>query len=323
VRGDVLILAADLVRRRVPFVLATVVGRQPASSTQQGDTAVITADGAFHGWLGGSCTKPTVVREAMHVLEEGRPKLVALSPDPKSDRRSGVAVFPMTCHSGGSVDIYMEPVLPPRRIVVFGHSPVAQSLARLSHAMGFAVEAVDPDADSAVFPDAERIWTELEARPAEHPAVVVVATMGERDEEAILAALALEPDYLGVIASSKRFGQMRSTLLAHGASAETLDRVHSPAGLDIGARSPEEIAVSILAEIVSLRGAQEKEAPRTLPAAPPSESLDPVCGMTVVIATARHKAEVGGRAFYFCCGGCRERFLASPERYAAASAEGA
>jgi xanthine dehydrogenase accessory factor len=313
------------VRRREPFVFATVVGRQPASSTRQGDTAVITADGSFHGWLGGSCTRPTVVREAMRVLKDGEPKLVALSPDPQSDRRSGVVVFPMTCHSGGSVDIYMEPVLPPRRTVVFGHSPVAQAFARLSRAMGFVVEAVDPDADAAMFPDAERIWTQSDALPAKGPAVAVVATMGERDEEAILSALSLEPGYLGVVASSRRFGQMRATLTARGASAAALDRAHSPAGLDIGARNPEEIALSVLAEIVSLRRAENAEAktPQALPAAAPAEALDPVCGMTVEIAGARHRAEVHGQAFYFCCGGCRERFLASPERYLPASAGGA
>jgi xanthine dehydrogenase accessory factor len=191
--------------------------------------------------------------------------------------------------------------------------------------MGFVVEAVDPDADAAMFPDAERVWTECDALPARAPAVAVVATMGERDEEAILAALALEPAYLGVIASSRRFGQMRATLMARGASAAALDHTHNPAGLDIGARSPEEIALSILAEIVSLRRAEgaEANAPQALPTAPPAEALDPVCGMTVEIAGARHRTEVGGRAFYFCCGGCRERFLASPERYLSASAGGA
>ena len=111
-RRDVLILAADLARREEPFVLATVVRRQPASSARQGDMAVITAAGEFHGWLGGSCTRPTVVREALRALADGRPALIALSPDPEADRRPGVAVFPMTCHSGGTVDIYVEPVLP-------------------------------------------------------------------------------------------------------------------------------------------------------------------------------------------------------------------
>ena len=324
-RRDLLILAADLVRREEPFVLATVVRRQPASAAQPGDTAIITAEGDFRGWLGGSCTQPIVVREALRALSDGAPRLIALSPDPAADRRAGVDVFPMTCHSGGSVDIYVEPVLPPRRLVIFGSSPVARALSRLAKAMGYGVDVADPAADRETFPEVDRLWTggpALEARPGAPP-VAVVATMGEGDEEATLAALAASPAYLGVVASRKRFGQIRETLAARGASAESLDRIQSPAGLDIGARTPEEIAVSILAEIVQ---ALRKEAGQAVPALPdrslPAQERDPVCGMTVEVAGVRHRAEVAGRAYYFCCGGCRERFLAAPERFLAAVSPG-
>lgn len=322
-RRDVLMLAADLARREVPFVLATVVRREPASSARAGDMAVITADGEFHGWLGGSCTRPTVIREALRALADGRPTLLALSPRPDADRRAGVAVFPMTCHSGGTVDIAIEPMLPRPRLVVFGLSPVARALARLAGAMGYSVEAADPEADGDAFPGVERVWTgkpSAEKKPGGR-AFAVVATMGERDEEAILEAMALEPDYLGVIASAKRFSQIRETALARGASPEALDRVHSPAGFDIGAQTPEEIAVSILAEIVyASRKSPEEQQPVDERAG--AEAIDPVCGMTVEIATAKHTAEVGGRAWYFCCGGCRDRFVAAPERWREGVASG-
>jgi xanthine dehydrogenase accessory factor len=327
-RSDLLTLAAELVRREEPFVLATVVRRQPASSAQQGDGALITADGEFHGWLGGSCTQPTVVREALASIGDGRPRLIALSPDPLGDRRPGVLVFPMTCHSGGTVDIYLEPVLPSARFVVFGVSPVARVLARLAKDMGFAVEAVDPGANRSVFPDAERVSASLPPREGRAASpFVVVATMGERDEEALLAALAAEPAYLGVVASGKRFGQIRDTVLSRGASPEALSRVRNPAGLDIGAQTPEEIAVSILAEIVQVRrsgaAAASSSAPSGLPvAAGVDEERDPVCGMTVAVAGAKHTAQALGREWFFCCGGCREKFLASPERFAAAARSG-
>ncbi|HJW15193.1 MAG TPA: XdhC family protein [Thermoanaerobaculia bacterium] len=320
---DVLILAAELARREEPFVLATVVRRQPASSARQGDMAVITAAGEFHGWLGGSCTRPTVVREALRALANGRPGLIALSPDPAADSRPGIAVFPMTCHSGGTVDIYVEPVLPRPRFVVFGLAPVAQALARLGKAMGYGVEAADPGADRAAFPDADRFWTGRQP-PDRRPGArvfAVVATMGERDEEAILEALAIEPEYLGVVASAKRVSQIRETLLARGASEESLARIQSPAGLDIGARTPEEIAVSILAEIVQTLREDTRASEPQEPLAS-AEERDPVCGMTVEVSTAAHRAEVGGRAYFFCCGGCRERFLAAPERYSAGAAPG-
>jgi xanthine dehydrogenase accessory factor len=320
-RHDLLILAADLVRRGEPFALATVVRRQPASSSQTGDGALITGDGTFHGWLGGSCTQPTVVREALRALGDGAPRLIALSPDPGRDHRPGVLVFPMTCHSGGTVDIYLEPVLPPSRFLVFGSSPVARALSRMAGAMGFVVDVADPGADRAAFPEADRLWTDLSSVGPRPGSFAVVATMGERDEEAVRSAIAAEPAYLGVVASGKRFAQIREALLAAGVPSEALGRVRSPAGLDIGARTPEEIAVSILAEIVKLRRERAKAEPAAggaLPRAGAEEQQDPVCGMTVTVTPQAIRAEVSGRPYYFCCGGCREKFLAAPERFVAA-----
>ncbi len=317
-RSELLGLAAKLAASGEPFVVAVVVRREPASSAQVGNMAVISERGEFHGWLGGSCIRPTVVREAMAALAAGTPRLVSLSPNPSDEPRPGVTVFPMTCHSGGSVDIYVEPVLPVPHLFVFGVTPAAQALARLGKEMGFSVDAIDPEADAALFPSADRVAAgATDGRPASSARrFAVVATHGERDEEAVAEAIALEPDYLGVIASRKRFAQLRETLLARGVAATALDRVHSPAGLDIGAKTPEEVALSILAEIVQVRRRPpEREQAPPPRAEAPVEALDPVCGMTVRIATAKHQAEHAGRTFYFCCGGCRQRFLAAPEQY--------
>jgi len=321
-RIDVLQLAADLTRSGEAFAIAVVVRREPASSAQVGNTALVTESGHFHGWLGGSCIQPTVVREAIAALADATPRLISLSPDPNADHRPGVKVLPMTCHSGGSVDIYIEPLMPAPRLLVFGVSAAAQALARLGRAMGYAIDAVDPEADSATFPDADRVMTEFVAdefrtRPASQRRrlFAVVATLGQRDEEAVWAALGAEPAYLGVVASRRRFAQIRQTLLGRGASPEMLDRIANPAGIDIGATAPEEVALSIMAEIVQVRHAPASTNAEPQRAVTPEE-LDPVCGMTVVVATARDVVEHGGRTYYFCCGGCRERFLATPERYA-------
>jgi xanthine dehydrogenase accessory factor len=327
-RAELLKLAADLAARGEPFVLALVVRREPASSTQPGDMAVVTASGAFHGWLGGTCTQPTVVREAQQALADGQPRLLALSPDPAADQRPGVAVRPMTCHSGGTVDIYLEPVLPPPRLVVFGAAPTARALCRLGKSMGYRVDVVDPGVEPVSFPEADRVLAQAalpvtrgEGERSRRDVYAVVCTMGQRDEEALLAALTLEPAYLGVVASRRRFAEMRESVAAHGASAAALGRVKNPAGLDLGARTPEEIALSILAEVVKLResaGArlEEREPPHDRRA----EAVDPICGMTVTLAGARFQAEHAGRTWYFCNSRCREKFLASPERYAAAEA---
>jgi xanthine dehydrogenase accessory factor len=328
-RAELLQLAADLARRGEPFVLAVVVRREAYSSAHQGDMAVITADGGYHGWLGGNCTQPTVKREARRALADGQPRLVSLSPEPPPPR-PGVTALPMACGSGGTVDIYLEPVLPVPRLLLFGPSPAASALARLGKAMGYLVELVDPSAAGGGRPDADRVHAEASAPEirslasgAEH-LFAVVATMGESDEDAIAAALALEPAYLGVVASRKRFALVRETLIGRGLPAAAIDRARNPAGLDLGARLPEEVALSIMAEIVRVRRAraaqlaQESEAA----AAPPAEreERDPVCGMAVAVASARHVAEHQGRTWYFCNPRCREKFLAAPERYLAAPA---
>jgi xanthine dehydrogenase accessory factor len=258
-RAELLERAAELARQEEPFVLALVVRRLPASSSQPGDMAIITAAGVFHGWLGGSCTQPTVVREAQHALADGQPRLLVLTPDMEAERRPGIAVFPMTCPSGGSVEIYLEPVLPAPRLVVFGVSPTARALVALGKAMGYTAVAVDDDLEALT----------RSATVSHAPCFTVVATLGKGDVEAIRSALALNPAYLGVVASVKRFARMRESLLAGGTAAADLDRIRCPAGLRIGARTPEEIALSILAEIVARQRAAEAEekAAATVPAA--------------------------------------------------------
>ncbi len=305
-RAELLQLAADLARKGEPFVLAMVVRRESYSSAQQGDMAVITPDGGYHGWLGGNCTQPTVRREALRALGDGKPRLVSLSPEPERHAIPGVTALPMTCHSGGSVDIYLEPVLPAPRLLLFGDSPCARALAQLGGVMGYFVEVA---AAAGAEPPASARRT-----------FAVVATMGENDESSVATALAARPSYLGVAASRKRFAEMRETLLGRGIPAKDLDAIKNPAGLDLGAHTPEEVALSILAEMVQLQRAAALPAE---PAAEIQEAIDPVCGMSVQVKGASHRAEHQGRTFYFCNARCRERFLAAPAAYLIKAAEGA
>jgi xanthine dehydrogenase accessory factor len=320
-RAELLQLAADLAHRGEPFVLAMVVRRESYSSAQQGDMALITRDGSYHGWLGGNCTQPTVKREARRALADGRPRLISLSPEPGRERRAGITALPMTCQSGGSVDIYLEPILPAPRLLLFGLSPVVRALAQLGKALGYAVDVVDPHVAPGAVPGADRLFSQLSAPELQAPSgaaaerlFAVVATMGDNDEDAVAAALSVRPAYLGVVASRTRFAQLRETLTARGVPAEALERIKSPAGLDLGARLPEEVALSILAEVVQLRRLRA-DTPAAEPAPVEAEALDPVCGMTVAVATARHVGEHAGRRYYFCNPRCREKFLAAPDRY--------
>lgn len=292
-RAELLQLAADLSKKGEPFVLALVVRRESYSSAHQGDMAIITADGGYHGWLGGNCTQPLVRREARRALREGRPRLVSLSPEPALQERPGVRALPMTCSSGGTVDIYLEPILAAPCLLLFGPSPVTAALQQLGAVMGYAIAEPATSAPGAF---------------------AVVATMGESDEESVEKALAAKPAYLAVVASRKRFAQLRETLLGRGVPVAALDSIRNPAGLDLGARLPEEVALSILAQIVQHRRAQA-EAEKEPVAADGGAGIDPVCGMTVEVATARHRAEHEGREYFFCNVRCREKFLAEPARW--------
>jgi xanthine dehydrogenase accessory factor len=323
--------AAELARRGESFVLAVVVRREPYSSSQQGDAAIIAADGRYHGWLGGNCTRPQVQREAALALGDGKPRLISLSPEPELPPRIGVTPLPMTCHSGGTVDIFLEPVLAAPRLAVFGVSPVARAVAQLGKAMGYLIDIVDPEANAAELPIADRVITELaapELRAGPQVAFVVVASMGEHDEDAVAAALAMRPAYLGVVASRKRFAVLRQTLLDRGVSAHALDTITSPAGLDLGGRLPEEVALSILAEIVQRKhAAVAASAPVTAPVTAavtaPVTAIDPVCHMTVTIATARHVGTWDDRRWYFCNPRCKDKFLADPARFLEPATAGA
>ena len=197
------------------------------------------------------------------------------------------------------MEIYIEPMLPARRLLVFGVSPTAQALARLAAVLDYRVEAVDPEASETLFPDASRLVTSdasIEPPGSEQDAArcfAVVATLGQRDEEAAWAASRLAPAYVGVVASRKRFGQIRETLAARGATAAQLDRIANPAGLDIGAQTPEEIALSILAEItrraraVRPRREGDRHAPDPAPPVPATQTEQDAAPATAVTATGR------------------------------------
>jgi xanthine dehydrogenase accessory factor len=318
--------SAELVSRGETFAMATVVRCTPPTSGKPGDKAIIHADGKLSGWIGGGCAQPVVIREALKALADGKPRLVRISPAADSEEE-GVVDYTMTCHSGGALDIYIEPVLPNLHVVILGRSPVARTLARLARAVGYDVSVVVPAADAEGFDDAAVIESrgfDLSAIPITPRTYLVVSTQGEGDEEALegaAVASAKGAPYVAFVASKTKASKVMECLREKGVGPDDLSRVKAPAGLDLGAASPEEIAVSILAEIVQLRRA--RAATPIVAAAKPwaasaKEFKDPICGMTVDIATARHKSQYEGTWFYFCCPGCKQAFDKDPARYAEA-----
>ena len=291
-----------------PFALATVVRRVAPASAQPGAKAIVRPDGSMRGWVGGSCAQPVVVAEAQQALRGGSPRLLRLGHMPGARESDEAVEYPMTCHSGGALEILIEPVLPAARLTLVGETPVAETLAALASVMGYRVER---------FADAKALAAET--ANLKTSSMVVVATMGVDDEESLAAALRSEAPYVALVASPKRAAVVRETLAVMGLTSEELARLKAPAGLDLGARTQEEIALSILAEVVQVRAAMPRGITERVPAAPePLEAIDPVCGMSVAIASAKHTSEYDGKTWYFCCGGCKARFEADPRQYAAA-----
>ena len=331
---DVLEQAGELTRRGQPFALATVVWRQGPSSGQQGSRAIITADGDLHGWIGGACAEPVVIREAQQVITEGVPRLLLLgTPEQFASKAlagglvpDGMTFVPIACQSEGAMEVYIEPMLPAPHLVIVGRSPMVTTLADLSRALGWRTTVLDRGAFSAA--------------DAAGDSMVVVATQGHGDEDAVEQAALARPAYLGLVGSAKRGAAVLGYLADRGVPQDQLDRVRVPAGLDLGRTSHREIAVAILAELVQLRasgglsavsaagsaaGAFPAEGRRaegvSSPSgevtggsggSPPRKSRDPVCGMTVAADASGFPLEHEGVTYYFCCAGCRRSFQENP-----------
>jgi xanthine dehydrogenase accessory factor len=335
--------AAELSAAGRPYVFATVVAVARPTSARPGAHGIVHPDGSIEGWVGGSCAQPVVVREALHALVDGQPRLLRLSKSgPAEGRRAdGVVELVMTCHSGGTLEIYVEPNLPKAQLWVAGITPIAGALVELGAASGFEVTLFDPIADAAAFPAATAVRSEtnLVSIDREASPYVVVATQGQWDEEALAGALRRDARYVGLVASPTRAAAVRTWLREEtGLAEERLAALRAPAGMDLGAETPEEVAISILAELVQVRRgratfvaspgpatvAGEAEvaalaaASASLAIADDIVTTDPVCGMTVDPAHARHLAEHDGTIYAFCSIGCRTRFVREPTVFLAA-----
>jgi xanthine dehydrogenase accessory factor len=285
-RPDVAAMAAALRAERVPFVHVRVVLAERPTSSKPGDEALVLADGTMEGFVGGTCAETTVRSQSLALLDSGESTLLRITPAPEGDQ-PGKRVVHNPCLSGGTLELFLEPVVPSPLVLVAGEAPIARALLGLGSALGYELRpfgAVDLAGCSAV----------------------VVASHGRDEEVALAAALDASVPYIGLVASKGRGHAVLSSL-----SEDAVARVRSPAGLDIGARTPEEVALSILAEIVSVR-------PRATPptqltgAAVIGEATDPVCGMTVATVETSLHLEHEGQTVWFCGSGCLRAFADNP-----------
>ena len=314
---DVLQIARDLAEHGERFALATVVWRRAPSSGKTGYRAVITASGEVRGWVGGACAEPVVVREAFAAMEQGIPRLVFLG-SPEELAGSGgddEVLVPMSCESEGALKIFIEPLPRGPDLVIVGRSPMVHTLAAMATALGWWTTVVDDGGHVEDWPEPDRVVTKLDLELAGVGArtTLVVATQGHYDEDALEQAVKTPAGWIGVVASHRRGLSLLGHLRGKGFTEEALERVHAPAGIDLGHVTHEEIAVAILAELVQFRAAGRLDAPAAVPGPVPATAVDPVCGMTVQIEGARHHFERDGQTFYFCCAGCLSSFEGSQE----------
>jgi xanthine dehydrogenase accessory factor len=310
---------AELARRGEPFALATVVWRQGPSSGKESCRAIITASGQLNGWIGGACAEPVVIRQAREVIAKGVPRLLLLGTTEQfgGPLPEGMDFVPISCQSEGALEVYIEPIQPAPHLVVVGHSPMARTLADLSRALGWRADLV--------------AGQDFTAADASERSIVVVATQGHHDEEAVTAAIAARPAYVGLVGSARRGAAVLGYLAERGVPQDELDKVRVPAGLDLGHTTHQEIAVAILAELVQLRASGALTAgpgrtasvhgPDALPtgaAAAPSgaeDAVDPVCGMTITAGPSAYPLTYAGASYYFCCASCHRAFEQDPVAY--------
>lgn len=281
---------AALVAQRRSFVQATVVRAQCPTSARPGDRAIVMPDGNFEGFVGGQCAEASVRTAAADVLESGEALLLRILPDGSEEfpDSPGARTVVNPCLSGGALEIYLEPMLPAPRILVVGQTPIARALVRLGQPLGLVIDQAangpgDPEGASAL----------------------IVASHGRSEHESVRAALDAGVGFIGVVASRIRGSRLLEDLELNPEEAAV---VHTPVGIDIGARTAEEIALSILATLVRAIRVERLSAPKPATEARPETTLDPVCGMTVVVSPDSPRLRHGDRDYWFCNPGCRDRF---------------
>ncbi|MGO9196128.1 MAG: XdhC family protein [Acidimicrobiales bacterium] len=283
---------------RRAFVTATVVRAEKPTSAKAGDSALVLDDGTVIGFVGGECAQTSVQVQALATLTTGDPVLLRITPeavvpgDQPQATESGTVTVHNPCLSGGALEIFLEPSVPSSLVIVHGDAPIARAVRELASWLGF--DARDSGAD--VPPDAD---------------AVVIASHGGQEKAMIERALRAGVPYIGLIASPRRG---RAVLHELALGDPDLARVHTPAGIDIGCRTPEEVALSVLAEIVSVRPrAQRARSSVSEPAGDAPVATDPVCHMSVAVVDGSLRSDHQGTRYYFCGPGCEQAFLADPD----------
>lgn len=337
--ADLLQLEQRLIDAGTPFAVVTVIRAAPPTSTRVGAQALVEADGALHGWVGGGCSQTIVIEAARQSMRTGQPRRVRISNEPgpvDAKDEAGVEAHAMPCASNGALELFIQPTVPAPLVAVLGATPAAHEACVLARRVGFRANLAGEAARAG------QAGFDAAALDRAGTSFVLIATQGERDEDALEAALRSGAVAVLLIASHRKAERLREAMRLRGIDEARLAALHAPAGPAIHAHTPQEIALGAVAGLVALRHEIAETAVRaqtepptgtiateTVPPLPPCEALgappvteaqagryvNPVCGMSVEIANAKHVVEYGGHKVYFCCDCCKTEFERTPERY--------
>ncbi|RFU44575.1 XdhC family protein [Paraburkholderia sp. DHOC27] len=334
-----------------PFAVATVIRAAPPTSAWVGAQALIDGAGELYGWIGGGCSRAIVIQAAQEAIRLGQPKRVRISND-EQEPEADLEAHAMPCASNGTLELFIQPTVPAPTVLVLGSTPTALEACVLAQRVGFRVCAAAQvsSACGSFTPFAslglQRVvhGFDADAFASLAPQLILIATQGEGDEDALEAALRSGAAAVLLVASQKKAERLRESMLLRGVTLDQLSVLHAPAGPAIHAQTPQEIALGAVAGLVTLRRELQQRASAGEPAGgshgeavaalPPCESMasvelpvaataraasyrNPVCGMAVDIATARHVVEADGQRVYFCCDGCKIEFEREPKKYLA------
>ena len=306
------------------YAVAMVVRRVEPTSGKPGDKAIIRQDGSISGWIGGGCTKGIILKEALAAMKDGKPRLVSIDNENLGQTKPGVVSYTMTCHSGGSVDVYIEPVLPKPHLVVIGKSHIAKALTKLGQTMGYQISLIADSFDGLEVEGrvAKLLLNDFDKIKIRPNTCIIVSTQGEGDEAALEKAVKSGAEYVSFVASRKKANAVFHELRNRDISFDQLKKLKTPAGLDIFAKLPEEVALSIIGQIIehirkpSEATNEELSSPNSSgPSLPEDYYINPVCQVPVHKASAKHVLEHQGEKVYFCCDGCKVSFEKEPEKY--------
>lgn len=332
--SELAIKLQEYLEQGLNLAVAQVIDREAPCSSKVTDKAIILETGELVGWIGGGCVRGIVIKEALEVIKTKRYRKVRISPEGGESSTNNFKNYIMSCQSGGTVEVIIEPVFPLPEVIVVGKSNIARKLAILAASADFKVTAMARDADQHIFPLAAVVSDEVDFGGINNfnNTYIVVATQGEDDEENVFKALSTSAEYVGYVSSKKKSKQIKEYLEGKELSSKRIESLKSPVGFDINAKLAGEVAISILAEIINdfrtektedgaccgsskEQKEQVKKAIESNDAFSEEYYINPVCGVPVSRKSPKHVIEYKGEAVYFCCDGCKISFEKNPSQY--------